>query len=375
MARKTLWAAALAATLGLLAAAAPAAAQTPVFKSTATGNPEVKSIDAIAFGPQGTLLIGDSKGRQVVAVATGDTTPVSWSTTEIAKINEQLAGRIGTTGKGIEILKMAVNPASTTAYFAVRKLDDKSSLILTVDGAGKVKEFRLENVKYARIALPSDKAPLVKITDVHWAGDRVLAAAQANDTFGSKIYSIKAPLENNSTGAMYTTETYHVSHRKWETKAPIKTVVSFEDGGKRHLVGAFTCTPIVKYELEDLKPGDKVKGVSVIELGNGNHPLDMFTYQKDGKTYILINTFRAFGKAFGPSKYWTVKVDHNILREGTKINEKAVDRLKDKEGARIAQMVDTYHGVVHMDRLDNTRALLIRTDDKGSWTLAVADLP
>jgi hypothetical protein len=376
MARKTLWVVALAAVVGLLAGGAPAFGQSLIFKSTAVGNPQVKSIDAIAFGPQGTLLIGDSKGQQVVAVQTGDTTARAWSKTEIAQIHEQLAGRIGTTGKGIEIIKMAVNPASTTAYFAIRKMDDKSSLILTVDGNGKISEFRLDNVKYARVSLPAgDKGPITKITDVTWAGDRVLVAAQANETFGSKIYSIVAPLENNSTGAIYSTETYHVSHGKWETRAPIKSVISYEEENRRYLVGAFTCTPIVKYQIDDLKPGDKVKGTSVIELGNGNHPLDMFTYQKNGKTYILMNTMRAFGKPFGPSKYWTVKVDHTILRENASINEKAVQPVPQKGKSEVARMVDGYHSVVHMDRLDATRALVIRTDDKGSWTLTVLDLP
>jgi len=62
-------------------------------------------------------------------------------------------------------------------------------------------------------------------------------------------------------------------------------------------------TPLVRYPLEDLAPGAKVKGQSIIELGSGNQPLNMFTYEKDGKSYVLMNTFRFHHKVrpFGPS--------------------------------------------------------------------------
>ena len=37
--------------------------------------PDLKSIGPIAFGPDGILLVADTKGAAVVAIATGDTTP------------------------------------------------------------------------------------------------------------------------------------------------------------------------------------------------------------------------------------------------------------------------------------------------------------
>ena len=48
---------------------------------------------------------------------------------------------------------------------------DPSTGILTVDGTGKVNDFALDNVKYARINLPSDdKTPINLVTDVTWTG-------------------------------------------------------------------------------------------------------------------------------------------------------------------------------------------------------------
>jgi hypothetical protein len=367
--------------LGLLWAPLALRAQSPNLKGAITGTPALKSIQAIGFGPNGLLLIGDGRGAQVIAVDTGDTKATKWTTKKRPNINEELAGRLGTTAKGIEIVKIAVNPASQTAYFAIRVLDGKKDLILTMDGDGKVREFPLEKVRFVRIELPvEDKSPMKMITDIAWADDQVLVAAQANETFASKIITIATPLQHESKGTVASTETYHVAHGRWETNAPIRTILPYEENGKKYLVGAFTCTPLVKYSLTELRPGARVKGTSVIELGNGNTPRGMFTYQKDGKTYILMNTYRMFHKRdpVGPSPYWTVKVDQTILQEAEKVNQKALRRVKGKASVSMtdrAVVVPEYHGVVLMDRFDAQNALVVRTDDKGAMDLAVLPLP
>src|SRR5581483_3775203 len=210
------------------------------------------------------------KGAQIIAVDTGDNAAKGSAHATIANIDEKLAGRIGTKPSGIETLHLAVNPASGVAYIAVRKQDDKTCLILTADGNGKIDEFALDNVKYARLALPAgEKATMVKVTDIAWADDRVLVAGRANDQFASKIFSIPAPLEHEAKAAFASTETYHVAHGKWETRAPMQTILPYEEDGKRYLVGAFTCTPLVKYPLDEIKADAKVKGISMVELGQG----------------------------------------------------------------------------------------------------------
>jgi len=356
--------------VALLALTAPVFGQTSVLKTTAQGNPQIKSINAITFAPGGVLLIGDSTGGQLVAIDTGDTTKKPWTSPAIDKLDEKLAARLGTTPSGIEIIKLAVNPASQTPYIAVRLKEGKKSVILTVDGAGKVNEFSLDNVKYARIKLNTGEDKVALITDLAWADDRVLAALQAGKTFASRIVSVTAPLVNDSTTAAFSTETFHVAHNKWETNAPIRTVIPYEEGGKKYLVGAFTCTPLVKYSLSDLQAGAKVKGESVIEVGNGNEPRDMFVYEKGGKKYILMSTIRKFGKPFGSSPYWTVKLDFNVLAETQKINQQAVRRdVKANQ-----YMVAAYDGVSHMDLLDRERAMVILNDGKGV-SLSALPLP
>ncbi len=381
MARSKRWAAAAGVALGLLALTVPVYGQGAVLKTTAQGDPQLKSIETIGFAPQGVLLIGDSRGRQVVAVETGDTTPRPWSKVEMPNIDDKLAARIGPPAKGIQILKLAVNPASYTAYFAVRNREGKKDLILTLDGTGKVSEFPLDNVKYARIALPvtGDKTPL--LTDIACGDDRVLVAAQAGETFENKIITIPLPLENGSKAAAYSTETYHVAHRRWETNAPIRTVIPYMQDGQKYLVGAFTCTPLVKYPLSDLQPGARVKGVSVFEPGNGNTPRGMFAYEKGGKHYILMNVVRMDqmqkSRPVGPSKYWTVRIDQALLAEKENINEKALVRADKnlKPTTDRATVAEPFHGVTLMARLDGERAIVLRDDGKGALKLETLALP
>lgn len=379
MVRSTGWLGAASVALGILAGTATAA-DTPVLKTTATGTPKVQSIEVIRFAPEGVLLIGDGKGGHILAVATGDTAKKATLKDPIEKIHEKIAGKLGTTAKGIEIVGMAVNPASGTAYLAVRKQDDKKYLIVTVDGAGKIGDFPLEDVKHARVALPvADKSSLAKVTDLAWAGDRIFVAGQSNEQFAAKMYVIPAPLEHDAKAGAYSAETFHVSHGAWETKAPMTALMPLEEQGKKYLVGAFFCTPIVKYALDDVKAGAAVKGISVIEMGYGNTPRTMFAYEKDGKSYVLLNTFRVYHKQtpFGPSPYWTARLDLDLLKENDKVNAKAIQRTdsKLKPITDKIKMVEDYHGVVHISPLDKERALVVKEDGKGGFTLAALPLP
>lgn len=343
------------------------------------GNPKIQSIDSIGFAPNGVLLVGDGRGGQVVAIHTGDVKPAE-SKIGIADLGKQVGARLGTDAKGIEILKLAVNPASGRVYLAVRKLDGKNDIILTADG-DTLNEVPLANVKHERYPLPADdKAPLVKITDVASADGRILLAVQAKEQFASKIYSIDTR-QDDAAPTFVSTETFHVAHGRWETNAPIRTVIPYKENGKTFLVGAFTCTPIVKYSIDDVKAGARVQGQSVIELGNGNTPQDMFVYEKNGKSYILMNNVRIArfhqSNPVGPSPYWTAKIDHSILGETEKINEKALRRVGSKasdSSTDRAVVAPTFHGVTMMDRLGADRAAVIRTDGS-RMSLEVLPLP
>ena len=59
-----------------------------------------------------------------------------------------------------------------------------------------------------------------------------------------------------------------------------------------HLLAAYTCTPLVKFPIAQLKPNEKVRGTTIAELGSGNRPLDMIVYEKDGEDFVLLSNSR-----------------------------------------------------------------------------------
>ena len=201
-------------------------------------------------------------------------------------------------------------------------------------------------------------------------------ATQASDVFASRVFTIYP----GKAASSFYTETYHTGHKAIETKAPILCLMPYEDGKKTEIVGSFTCTPLVKYPLDDAQPDVKVKGTTVVELGQGNQPLSMFPYEKDGKKYILVNVFRKFNKnPVGPSPNWVAKVDFELLKETTNVNEKALWRVDPKGKASVsvtdrAVVAKDYFGVQHMDKLDASRAVVIRDADK-KLSLNVLPLP
>ena len=56
-----------------------------------------------------------------------------------------------------------------------------------------------------------------------------------------------------------TVEIFHGAHGKFETQATIRTFVPFEVKGETNVLAAYTRTPLVKFPLNDLKAGEKVK--------------------------------------------------------------------------------------------------------------------
>jgi hypothetical protein len=104
----------------------------------------------------------------------------------------------------------------------------------------------------------------------------------------------------------------------------------------------------------------------------------MFTYEKEGKQYVLTNTFRFHhAKApFGPSPYWTARIDREILGENDAVNEKAVHRQKTANASDRVKLIEAYHGVYKMTKLDDKHALVVRVDpNTKGYSLETLDLP
>jgi len=335
------------------------------------GSPDWKSAGPLSFGPNGLLFLADTQGGAILAVETGDTQADSaGGPLKVDGINNKVASLLGTSPDKIAIADMAVNPASGKAYLTVSrgKGADTAPMLVRVDRSGKLEVVSLDNVPFAKAALPNPPAADAprnsrgeSITDLAFVGGRVFVAGLSNEEFSSRLLSIPYPFSDKADGT--SVEIYHGAHGKFETKSPVRTFAAYQIKGEPFILAAYTCTPLVKFPVAQLKPGVHVKGTTVAELGNRNKPLDLIVYQKDGKDYLLLaNSSRGVMK---------------IRTDNVEVNEGITSPVRGGSGkAGMAyDTIDSLKGVTQLDELDKDHALILVQTEGGALNLETIDLP
>ena len=338
------------------------------------GTPEFKSMGPITFGPDGILFVADTKSAAITAIATGDKTGNGRSQPlKVEGVNQRIAGLLGTSPDQILINDLAVNPVSKNVYLAVSRGrgPEAPSVLIRVKNNGELEQVSLEKVKFSRAELPDapidgvqgdgrrrSNPRMESITDIEFFQDRVLVAGLSNEEFASTFRAIPFPFKPIEGGT--SVEIYHGAHGRFETSSPVRTFVPFNIGNEPHLLAAYTCTPLVQFPVNDLKPGAKIKGKTIAELGNRNRPLDMIVYQKGGKDYLLIaNSSRGI-----------MKLDASQIAGAENITDK-VDGTK---GAGY-QTIEQWTGIDQLDKLDAEKAVVLRRDDQGGLNIESVALP
>jgi hypothetical protein len=349
----------------------------PILADVQTGTVTIKRIGRMSFAPNGVLLIADIGSGAVVAIETGDAGPVSKLKNRVNDVDKKIAAALGVSTTDLSIADMAVNPESGMIYVSAIRKTDNTSAIITFDANGKLTIMDLTDTRFVRVPLPVGEGSQIRaISGVEYTDGRVLAAGQSNEEFSSKIFSLPLPLTHGKSGDAFSTETYHVAHGRWETRAPIQSFIPYSEGGEDYVVGSFACTPIAKFKVTDIAKDSKIKGTSVVELGSGNRPIDMFTYEKDGKQWLITNTdrFHHEKRPLGPSQYWGVRIDMSYL-SSSKINADAARRDVSKQtGPAGIEVVEALFYVRHVAKLNNREMVVLR-DNKGAMDLEVKELP
>ena len=349
----------------------------PILADVQTGTVTIKRIGRMSFAPNGVLLIADIGSGAVVAIETGDTGPVKKLKSRVNDVDKKIAAALGVSTDDLSVADMAVNPESGMIYVSAIRKTDNTSAIITFDANGKLTIMDLTDTRFVRVPLPVGEGSQIRaISGVEYTDGRVLAAGQSNEEFSSKIFSLPLPLTHGKSGDAFSTETYHVAHGRWETRAPIQSFIPYNEGGQDYVVGSFACTPIAKFKVTDIAKDSKIKGTSVVELGSGNRPIDMFTYEKDGKQWLITNTdrFHHEKRPLGPSQYWGVRIDMSYL-SSSKINADAARRDVSKQtGPAGIEVVEALFYVRHVAKLNNREMVVLR-DNKGAMDLEVKELP
>ncbi|HTA41186.1 MAG TPA: hypothetical protein VK789_01995 [Bryobacteraceae bacterium] len=261
------------------------------------GKVQLTSAGPLAFGPDGILFVGDSMGARIVAIDTQDTKSSSSAKINVQGIDAKIAALVGVTPDQIVINDVKVNPVSKNVYLSASrgKGPDAAPLIAKVDTSGKVSVLSLDSAPNESVSLVDAPATgantrpatrMQTITDMNYLNGNVMVAGLSNEEWNSALRSIPFPFKTAEKGA--TLQIWHSSHGKYETQAPIRTFVPYSISGQEYVLAAYTCTPLVKIPVSDLKPGAQVKGAEIADLGAGNQPIDMVPYKKGGHDYILI---------------------------------------------------------------------------------------
>ena len=347
---------------------APSAARGAV--DTGQG-PKMASIGPLTFGPDGTLFAADNQGAAIFALDLG--APATTGTPGakgLDALDEKLAALLGTGAREIAITDLAVHPKTHQAYVSAMRGQGAGAAptLFRIDGTGKIDLVQISSLKFQSVELPNPPAANATgrqnprsnvITDMGFADGRLWVAGLSNEEFASKLRAIPYPFSTVDRGT--SVEIYHGNHQQLETRSPVNAFVPYSIDSKPYLLAGYTCTPLVKFPISDLKPGDKVRGTTIAEFGAGNRVLDMIVYRK-GNQEFLLSTNNSRG---------VMKIPTNNFAKATPITTPVQSETAGVPFEKVTSMT----GIEQMDKLDDQNVIVLARASSGSVNLQVLPLP
>ncbi len=352
-----------------------------------TGTATIGSAGPITFGPDGILFLADNDGARVWAVDVGDRQEVAGSDPfDLDDVAARVGAHLGCTADDVEIRDLAVHPRSGGVYLSVQRGrgDAGQAVLVRIDRLdASITDVALTDVPLASMALAD--APAVDdqrvvitlptgdegeeltipdgrtirilrrpvrtatITDMAYSDGALLVAGLSNEEFASKLRRIPFPFGTGDTVAG-NLEIFHVSHGKWETEAPIRTFVPYDDG--RSILASYTCTPVVHISLAELAAGPKTIGRTVAELGPVNQPLDMVSFRHDGEEHLLVAN----------SAHGLVKIACRDIDTQPALTEP-------REPVGVPRETEDLQGITRLANLDERHVLALQVDGSGGQHL------
>ena len=329
------------------------------------------SIGSLVFGPDGTLFAADNQNAAIVALDLGAQAGAGAPGVKgLDGLDEKLAAMLGTGAAEVTITDLAVHPRTRNAYVSAMRGQGAGAAptLFRIDGTGKIDLVSMPALKHQRIELPNapaaggtgrQNARANVVTDMAFADGKLWVAGLSNEEFASKLRAIPFPFKSVDGGT--SVEIYHGNHRQLETRSPVNAFVPYTIDNKPYLLAGYTCTPLVKFEIADLKPGDKVRGTTIAEFGAGNRVLDMIVYRKGGQEFLLTTN----------NSRGVMKIPTRTFASATPITTP----VETETGGVPFEKVTTMTGIQQMDKLDEENSVVIARAASGSVNLQVVPLP
>ena len=356
--------------------------------------PTPRYLGPLTFGPDAVLFAADAEDVFIYALDLSQSVEGGVpGTQDVPALDQEIAALLGTAASNLLLTDLAVYPKTGNAFLSVMRGrgDGAMPVLVRVDGAGELDVVELAEVPFSRVRLPnppeetttlelqggqsfpvpnypSNADPdgpmsvfgVQTITDIAYADGRLYAAGLSNEEFASKLRSIAYPFEDVDAGT--SVEIWHAPHNQFETRSPVYTFVPYQIGDEPHLIASYLCTPLVKFPVSSLTPGADVRGVTIAEFGNGNRPLDMVVYEKDGQDFLLMSNNRRGVMKIPTSGFATASAITEAVPDG------------DVAGQPFEQ-VETMTGVEQLDLLDEESVLVLARSAEGGLNLESVALP
>lgn len=280
----------------------------------------IQSLGVLRFSEEGVLFAGDNIAGNIFAIdLRKESKTVAGFEVNVYNIDHKIAAALGTASESIGINDMAVHPVSGEVYLSVTRGKGINAFpaLIKVDADNQIHNIDVSSLEVTTQALhnlPDPKrrmalrgtgsAPTIKeiakskqslrtlsIVSIEYHEGELFVAGITNEEFCSVLRRMPYPF--NGTESVSQIEMYHIVHDTYETRAPIRSMVVKHIDGKKQLVAAYTCSPLVLIPLEELKDNAKVKARTIGDMGNGQ-PIDMVPFRlKDKEMLFITNNSRS----------------------------------------------------------------------------------
>jgi hypothetical protein len=349
------------------------------------GSIALASAGPITFGPAGILFVADNAAAKIFAIDVKDPGSAAGSEPfDLADVDARIGSYLGCAANDVVIRDLAVEPTSHNMYLSVQRGrgDASRAVLVRIDRLdGSISDVSLGDVSFAEVTLADAPAtdderldttlPLgpegeefqfgdrtirllrqpirtATVTDMAYIDGCLLVAGLSNEEFSSKLRRIAFPFADGVVDSSL--EIFHVSHGKWETSAPIRTFVPYDND--RSILASYTCTPLVHFSLDELAPGSKAVGRTVAELGAANQPLDMVTFTHDGQEHLLVAN----------SAHGLVKITREDIDGQAPLTEA-------KEPVGVPRETSDLEGIIRLANVGDAFVLALQVDAEGSHHL------
>jgi hypothetical protein len=353
--------------------------ETSVDNGLVMGDTGIELLGPIAFGPGDVLFVADSKRAKVIAIDVADpSTDAATGPFDLSDLDATLASYLGCDVADVAVRNLAVHPRTGNVYLSVMRGSGTAGqpVLVRIDRTnGSLSDVQLDKVAFADVDLadaPAEDDPrkdfrlgegeemtfgdrkiriariparLSAITDLAYIDGTVLVAGMSNEEFASTLRRVAFPFDGEQ--ASTALEIFHVSHGLWETAAPIRTFVPYEGGAS--ILASYTCTPLVHFPLSDLTAGGHAKGRTVAELGAGNQPLDIVSFQQGGAEHLLVS-----------------HTAHPLMKIACADIDRQEALTEPKEPAGVPRTLPDLAGVSLMANLDDDHILAVQADESGA---------